>query len=159
MEIVLRERTEEHVRIWFARSGEAHMLAGLPRSAQTLEQALEEYRRSLQPGSTSFGRTVYADGRYVGDVWCYCIGEDDTPDAMLSYGIFEQQLWGCGIATEAVRLFLQEVKPRFSLKTVGAFTFADNKASIRVLEKNGFSLQEQFTEDGRLSCYLELEEK
>ena len=159
MEIVLRERTEEHVRIWFARSGEAHMLAGLPRSAQTLEQALEEYRRSLQPGSTSFGRTVYADGRYVGDVWCYCIGEDDTPDAMLSYCIFDPAATGKGVATQAVRMFLKELHSRFSISTVGAFTYADNAASIRVLEKNGFSLQEQFTEDGRLSCYLELEEK
>lgn len=157
MEITLRERTEDHVRIWFDRSGEAHMLAGLPRSAQTLEQALADFHRSLRPDSTSFGRTVYADGQYVGDVWCYCIGEDDTPDAMLSYGIFQQELWCRDIATEAVHLFLAEVMPRFSLKTVGAFTFADNKASIRVLEKNGFALQEQFTEDGRLSCYLELE--
>ena len=156
MVIELRERTEDHVRTWFDRSGEAHMLAGLPRSAQTAEQALADFRRSTQPGSTSFGRTIYADGQYVGDVWCYCMGEDDAPDAMLSYGIFEQQLWGCGIATEAVRLFLLEVMPRFTLKTVGAFTYADNPASIRVLEKNGFSLREQFTEDGRLSCYWEV---
>ena len=153
--VELRERTEAHARIWFVRSGEGYMLAGLPRGAQTEEQAVADYHRSLLPGSTSFGRAVYVDGRYAGDVWCYCIGEDDTPDAMLSYGIFEKELWGRGVATEAVRLFLAEAMLRFSLKTVGAFTFADNKASIRVLEKNGFSMQEEFMEDGRLSCYWE----
>lgn len=154
MHIQLLPRTAEHVRIWFQRTGTPELLAALPRSAQTLEQALEDFERAQQPGSTSFGRCIYADGVYVGDVWCYCIHEDD-PDAMLSYGIFEPELWGKGIATEAVQLFLAEVMPRFSLKTVGAFTFADNKASIRVLEKNGFSMQEEFMEDGRLSCYWE----
>lgn len=44
---------------------------------------------------------------------------------------------------------------RYELKSIGAFTFADNIASIRVLEKNGFSVQESFVEDGRESVYLE----
>ena len=158
MHIELRQRTQEHVRIWFAQSGRTHMLAGLPRTAQTEEAALAAFECSLQPGSTSFGRTVYADGSYVGDVWCYCI-HGDEPDAMLSYGIFEKALWGQGIATKAVELFLEEVAARFRLKTVGAFTFADNGASIRVLEKNGFVIKERFEEDGRASCYLELEAK
>lgn len=74
---------------------------------------------------------------------------------MLSYCIFDKVLWGKGAATEAVGLFLQQAVERFSLRSVGAFTFADNKASIRVLEKNGFAVQESFVEDGRESVYLE----
>ncbi len=50
---------------------------------------------------------------------------------------------------------MQQAVERFSLRSVGAFTFADNKASIRVLEKNGFAVQESFVEDGRESVYLE----
>ena len=34
-------------------------------------------------------------------------------------------------------------------------TFSDNISSIRVLEKNGFSVKESFVEDGRESVYLE----
>lgn len=156
MEIELRERTAEHVKIWFERTNDPMILAGLPRSAQTVEQALADFERSLEPDAASFGRTVYADGQYVGDVWCYCIHGEEQPDAMLSYGIFETDLWGRGVASEAVGKFLKEAVPRFSLQTMGAFTYMDNPASVRVLEKNGFRQVERFQEDGRLSCYCEL---
>lgn len=36
-------------------------------------------------------------------------------------------------------LFIAEIVPKFNLKTLGAFTFASNIASIRVLEKKGFT--------------------
>ena len=52
MVIELRERTEDHVRTWFDRSGEAHMLAGLPRSAQTAEQALAVVERYRSEGKS-----------------------------------------------------------------------------------------------------------
>ena len=60
------------------------------------------------------------------------------PQAMVSYCLFQQSLQGRGAATEALRLFLDEIKDRFSLERVGAFTFTENTASIRVLEKNGY---------------------
>ena len=44
-----------------------------------------------------------------------------------------------------------------SENSLGAFTFASNIASIRVLEKNGFTRREEFEEDGILSCYLQVE--
>ena len=89
------------------------------------------------------------------DVWCYGIDPDDTPQAMLSYCIFDPAATGKGVATQAVRMFLQEIRSRFSISTVGAFTYAGNAASIRVLEKCGFIQQEAFTEDGRESLYYE----
>ena len=106
-------------------------------------------------GARSFGRTVYADGNYVGDIWLYCIHEEDGPDAMLSFCLFEKSLWGRGIMTEAARLFLMETQKRFRLKSAGAFTFMENRGSARVLEKNGFTLMERFEEDGRESGYYE----
>ena len=75
------------------------------------------------------------------------------PQAMVSYCVFEQALWGRGIAAEALRLFLEEIRERFGLERIGAFTFASNAGSIRVLEKNGFQLQESFVEDGVESGY------
>ena len=155
MKIELRERTAGHVRVYFERTQDEQIERMLPRSVESLEQALANFEATLLPGAASFGRTIYVDGRYVGDVWCYCIDCEQSPNAMLSYCIFDKALWGKGAATEAVGLFLQQAVERFSLRSVGAFTFTDNKASIRVLEKNGFAVQESFVEDGRESVYLE----
>ena len=143
------------MRVYFEQTQDEQIERMLPRSVESLEQALANFEATLLPGAASFGRTIYADGRYVGDVWCYCIDCEQSPNAMLSYCIFDKVLWGKGAATEAVGLFLQQAVERVSLRSVGAFTFADNKASIRVLEKNGFAVQESFVEDGRESVYLE----
>lgn len=155
MNIELRERTEAHVRIYFAKTRDAEIQAMLPQAAETLEQALEAYRKTGQPGASSYGRTVYADGRYVGDIWCYCMDASETPNAMLSYCLFEKSFWGRGIATDALRRFLKEITPRFGLKTVGAFAYCSNIASLRVLEKNGFERAELFTENGIASAYYQ----
>ena len=74
---------------------------------------------------------------------------------MLSYCIFEKKCWGKGIASQAVSLFLKDIIPRFSLQSIGAFTYADNMVSICVLENNGFTAQESFVVDGRETIYLE----
>ena len=57
----------------------------------------------------------------------------------------------------AVALFLQELRARLGPGSIGAFTFADNVASRRVLEKSGFALVEAFEEDGVPSLYLQRE--
>lgn len=159
MEIVLRERSEAHVRIYFERTRDEQIQRMCPQRAQTVEEALRDYRHSLQEGSGSFGRTVYVDERYVGDVWCYCIGDQDGPDAMLSFCLFEKELWGRGIGGKAVGLMLHEMRERFGVHTVGAFVYMENAGSIRVLEKNGFRLEEQFSEEGRESGYYQWEGK
>ena len=74
---------------------------------------------------------------------------------MLSFCLFEAALWGRGISSAAVALFLEDARRKYALKTVGAFCFSDNAASIRVLEKNGFVLREDFVEDGRASKYFQ----
>ena len=157
MEIRLSERTEQSVAIYFEKANAPGIRAVLPQKAKTLEEALYDYRQTLLPGAASFGRTIYADGQYVGDVWCYCIDPADEPNAMVSYCVFEETLWGKGVATEALKLFLKEAAAKFHLKSVGAFTYARNASSIRVLEKCGFGPVEEFMEDGVLSVYYQLE--
>ena len=153
MKIELKERGEEHVRIYFEKTRDAQIRQMLPQKSQTAEEAVEDYRKSLKPEASSYGRTIYADGRYVGDIWCYGIHEEKEPDAMISYCVFEKSLWGQGVAAEALRLFLKQMVEKFQVKTVGGFTFAGNAGSIRVMEKNGFRLEERFVEDGVASCY------
>lgn len=158
MKIELKERGEEHVRIYFEKTRDAQIRQMLPQKSQTAEEAVEDYRKSLKPDASSYGRTIYADGRYVGDIWCYGIHEEKEPDAMISYCIFEKALWGRGAATEALRLFLELIAEKFRVRTVGSFTFAENQASIRVMEKNGFRRKECFVENGIESCYLQWED-
>ena len=155
MKIELGARTLETVALYFAKAQQQIIKAALPQKAATLEEALSDYQDTLQQNATSYGRTINVDGVYVGDVWCYCIDKIETPNAMLSYCVFDTSYWNKGIATAAVSLFLSEIAKKFTLSTIGAFTFSDNYASIKVLINNGFTLVEEFCEDGRMSQYLQ----
>lgn len=157
MLIALGERTAETVETYFRRTRDPEIQKNLPQRAQTLEEALADYRKTLEPGAGSFGRTIYADSRYVGDIWCYAMGSENDPQAMVSYCVFERELWGRGAAAKALELFLAELRERFGFERIGAFTYASNAGSVRVLEKNGFQLEEVFAEDGRESRYYRYE--
>ena len=155
MNISLGDRTADTVRIYFEKANQPEIRAVLPQKALTVEEALEDYRKTLLPDAKSYGKTIIANGNYIGDIWCYSIDINDKPNAILSYCIFEKAYCSQGIATEAVALFLKEIQAKYELGAIGAFTFAENLASIRVLEKNGFTVLEEFTEDGRDSKYLQ----
>lgn len=155
MDICLGNRTAETVRIYFEKANQPEIKAVLPQKAQTVEEALDDYRETLLPNAVSYGRTIIVNGNYIGDIWCYCMDKNEEPNAMLSYCIFEKAYWSQGIATEAVTMFLKEIQEKYALSTIGAFTFSENLASIRVLEKNGFVELEAFSEDGRDSKYLQ----
>lgn len=140
--ITLRERTEQHVRIFFEQTQRPDIQSVLPLRAQTVDEALADFRQTLLPGAASYGRTIYLDDAYVGDIWCYCIAPADDPQAMLSYCVFDRTAQSRGVATQAVALFLSELSSRLGLNRIGAFTYLTNPASVRVLEKNGFILAE-----------------
>ena len=156
MIITLEKRTADSVKTYFEKADRPEIKQVLPQKAKTVEEALADYEQTLLPDAESFGQTVYVDGKYVGDVWCYCIDMDEEPNCMLSFCIFELEHWNKGIATTAVKMFIQNICALYHVKTIGAFTFAHNQASIRVLEKNGFVVMEEFEEDGVLSKYLQL---
>ena len=155
MNISLRNRTDETVRIYFEKANRPEIKKVLPQKAQTVEEALADYRASLLLGAGSYGRTIFADENYIGDIWCYCIDVNEEPNAMLSYCIFEKNYWSRGAATEAVSMFLKEIRDEYELRTIGAFTFSENAASIRVLVKNGFDEIEEFSENGKSSKYYQ----
>ena len=157
MQVTLQERTAETVAVYFEKANTPEIRQVLPQKAKTLEEALSDYRQTLLPGATSYGRTIYVGKQYVGDIWCYCIAPVEEPNAMVSYCIFDKACWGQGVATEALMLFVNEICEKFHLKSLGAFTYASNLASIRILEKNGFRIMEEFAEDGVLSRYYQLD--
>jgi len=157
MNLSLRERTEAAAALYFEKSRDPSIQKVLPQRARTLEEALADFRETQKPGAKSYGRTIWADGQYVGDIWCYGLRSGGEPDAMVSYCVFEPSLWGRGVASKALELFLAEITDRFGLRTVGAFTFTANIGSVRVLEKNSFRREETFVEDGVESAYYLLQ--
>lgn len=157
MVITLEQRTADTVRIYFEKAKNPEIKRTLTQKAQSLEEALEDYGNTLLPGADSFGQTICVDGKYIGDVWCYCIDRNNEPNCMISYCIFETDYWSKGIATAAVRMFIKNICAKYHVKTIGAFTFSHNIASIKVLEKNGFLVMEEYEEEGILSKYLRCE--
>ena len=155
MNIELGTRTAETVAIYFEKANRSEIRAVLPQKAKTLTEALEDYEKTLLPGASSYGRTILADGIYIGDIWCYCMDPEESPNAMVSYCIFESDYRNRGIAAKALELFLAELRQKFSFQSLGAFTFSSNLPSIRVLEKNGFRLMEELEEDGIGSKYFQ----
>ena len=157
MKLDLKTRTADHVRIYFSRTQDPEIREMLPSGVQTLEEALANFAQAQKPDAASYGRTIYVDGEYVGDIWCYCIDPSDEPQAMVSYCIFEKSRWNQGIATAALEEFLKEIVPKYSLQSIGAFTYSANLPSIQVLVRNDFTQRQVFTEDGRESRYFQLD--
>lgn len=157
MDVTLGSRTAETAAIYFKKTDNETIRRVLPQKAQTVEEAVADFYASQRPGASSYGRIILVDGQYVGGVWCYCIDPGGTPSAMVSCCVFEPSLWGQGVASKALNMFLSEIAGKYSLKTVGAFTYSSNLPSIRVLEKNGFRLAEEFVEDEVSSRYYQLD--
>lgn len=154
MNIELKDRTADTVVAYFRATRDPEIRRLLPQKATTEAEALADFEKTQQPDATSYGRTIYADGKYIGDIWCCCI-QQDQPNAMVSYCVFDKAYWGKGVATEALRMFLAEIAEKLGVGSVGAFTYAANAASIRVLLKNGFTDAETFVEDGIESKYFQ----
>ncbi len=76
-------------------------------------------------------RTVTVDGRVAGNVVCF----EESGRQEVGYWI-GREYWGKGVATEALSAFLEQVKTR----PLYAGVARHNVASIRVLEKCGFTI-------------------
>ncbi|HEY6949366.1 MAG TPA: GNAT family N-acetyltransferase [Nitrososphaeraceae archaeon] len=59
--------------------------------------------------------------------------------------------WGKGIATESVALVITYAFSMFGLEEICAYVFSENKASIRVIEKNGMIKKEELNEFNKMS--------
>lgn len=88
----------------------------------------EHWERILaEPSNTN--RTILVDGLVAGNISAY----DAGPERLVGYWV-DRVLWGRGVATRALELFLEcEAKRPLRARVVEA-----NLGSIRVLEKCGF---------------------
>jgi RimJ/RimL family protein N-acetyltransferase len=109
---------------------EANRMAAFTATDPTDRAAYDAHRARFSARDDYDARTVRYDGRIVGSVARWIDAETGMPE--ITYWI-DREHWGRGIATRALRLFL-DTQPR----PVRARAAADNAASVAVLRKLGF---------------------
>ncbi|MER6671484.1 GNAT family N-acetyltransferase [Amycolatopsis japonica] len=94
-------------------------------------EAFDRHMARLRTSPDLIVRAVTGDGRFLGTIGRFFV----EGDAEITYWI-DRAVWGRGIASRALALFLEmvEVRPLY------ARAASDNFGSLRVLQKAGFSV-------------------
>ncbi|MFD5246846.1 GNAT family N-acetyltransferase [Amycolatopsis sp. NPDC058340] len=94
-------------------------------------EAFDRHMVRLRTSPDLIVRAVTGDGRFLGTIGRFFV----DGDAEITYWI-DRSVWGRGIASRALALFLEivEVRPLY------ARAASDNLGSLRVLQKAGFSV-------------------
>ncbi len=111
------------------------MAAFTPRNAQDF---LSHWTYYILPMESVIKQTITIDGSVAGNIVCW----DKAGNRFVGYWI-SKKYWGRGIASEAMREFLNQLDCR----PIYAHVAKNNVASIRVLEKCGFRLSNHDTEE------------
>jgi RimJ/RimL family protein N-acetyltransferase len=83
---------------------------------------------------------ILYNGVIAGNIGCKL--QEDVYRRSIEIGYFiGEEFWGKGIATEAVGLFTKYLVDNFQPIRIYAEVFEHNKASMKVLQKNGFYLE------------------
>ena len=103
------------------------------------EAAAENWLRYVaeRDGKTGVFRAIVADGKIVGTISVEQREDIYRKDAEIGYFLVTAQ-WSRGIMTEAVRQVCRIAFAELDLVRITGLVYADNAASRRVLEKNGF---------------------
>jgi len=104
-------------------------MAAFTRSDPTDRAAFDAHYQRVRSDPDTTNRALEENGRFVGVIASFTI----EGDRELTYWV-DPGRWGRGIATGAVRLFIQHEVQR----PLYARTAAHNRASATVLERNGF---------------------
>ncbi len=132
-EVSLRPVTESDLPSFFDHEQDeqaVHMAAFTPPDPSDREAFMAHWERLLANDSV-VTRTVLHGAAIAGHIASWV----QDGDRELTYWI-DRQHWGRGVATTALRLFIDELGTRPLFARVAA----DNAASRRVLEKNGFEV-------------------
>jgi RimJ/RimL family protein N-acetyltransferase len=141
IDIALREVVEDDLPTLFAHQIDpaAHRMAGFkPRDHDAF---MEHWHVKILGDPTVEKRAIVYAGEVVGHIGCF----DRDGKREIGYWIAREH-WGKGIATEAVSRFLAQVAER----PLYAGVAKHNLASLRVLEKCGFTIVEEEEPDGVL---------
>lgn len=127
--IALRDVIPDDLPVFFEhqREPEANEMAAFPPRER---DAFTAHWDKILPDDTKITKTVLADGRVAGNIGSW----EEHGRREVGYWI-GKEFWGRGVATTALRLFLDLVTTR----PLYAYAVKHNVASIRVLEKCGFT--------------------
>ena len=92
-------------------------------------------------GKEGVWRAIVMDGQIVGSISVERMAEDQRNVGSIGYMILTP-FWSQGIGTEAVRQICGIAFRELALERIIGKVFPENLASARVLEKNGFRLEE-----------------
>ena len=92
-------------------------------------------------GKEGVWRAIVADGQIVGSISVERIADKSHAVGSIGYMILTP-FWSQGIGTEAVRQICGIAFRELALERIIGEVFPENLASARVLEKNGFLLEE-----------------
>jgi RimJ/RimL family protein N-acetyltransferase len=110
------------------------------RFAQTTAQDIKIYIGQMADSRHDLFYGIFDHDAHIGTVKLGAINfRHKTAD--LSYIIGSKAHWGQGIASLAISTMVQIGFSRLGLMKICAGVYADNKASSRVLEKNGFEIE------------------
>ncbi|MDF1657871.1 MAG: GNAT family N-acetyltransferase [Verrucomicrobiales bacterium] len=135
--ISLREAVNSDLAMFFEMQSDpvaVHMAAFTHEDSSNRESFLARWETILANPSVT-ARSIVRGEDLLGSVLSY----EESGRLEVTYWI-DRQSWGKGVATEALKLFLQTVDTRRPMQARAA---TDNLASLRVLEKCGFSVIEE----------------
>ena len=92
-------------------------------------------------GKEGVWRAIVADGQIVGSISVERMADEQRNAGSIGYMILTA-FWSQGIGTEAVRQICGIAYRELALERIIGEVFPENLASARVLEKNGFLLEE-----------------
>jgi len=139
MQVELRETIESDLPILFRNQAdpESSAMAAFPSRDR---EAFVAHQAKIDADETVLSRTIVADGEVAGGV----VSWQAIDERCVGYWI-GREFWGRGIATAALRAFLELERAR----PLTAYVAAHNLGSRRVLEKCGFVVvREQRADDG-----------
>ncbi|WP_162143734.1 GNAT family N-acetyltransferase [Hellea balneolensis] len=138
--LVLRELQLEDAQAFSTLAGDydiAKMTGSLPHPIPlySAEFKIMSLRRQKQRGLAYPYAITIDGGELIGVMDLF----RSAPDAALELGYWiGKPYWGRGYSTEAAKAIITEARKTLGVKALMAGAFADNPASLRVLEKLGF---------------------
>lgn len=132
-QIALREVVDDDLPIFFEHqcNATANQMAAFTRDDPGDREAFDAHWQRIRSMDSVIPRTIMQGETVVGNIARF----ERDGDVEITYWI-GRDYWGKGIATAALRGFLEELHER----PIWARAAADNVGSIRVLQKCGFTL-------------------
>jgi RimJ/RimL family protein N-acetyltransferase len=131
--ISLRDIIDSDLQVFFENEQDptANHMAAFTRKDPSDRTAFDAHWAKIRANPTVLNKTILVDGQVAGSVAKY----EMEGDAEVTYWI-GKDYWGKGVATEALRQFLEI----FTARPLHGRAARDNAGSIRVMEKCGFKI-------------------